>query len=148
MGYNSVYSSVVVLGVIIIISIAVILYMYFKPVKSNEQYSNKDIMDGISEESSKPKSKCRIVLYYSDSCGHCKMFMPTWKQFEGYASSNLPEVQVVTTSCDADGGKSCFENGIEGYPTVIIYPIDGRQVMFDKNRTLEDLVQFVKENTK
>jgi len=98
--------------------------------------------------STKSKPTSTMVLYYSNSCGYCEMFMPTWKQFEDYTSKNMTNVSVSKVSCDEDGGKKCYENGIEGYPTVIIYPMNGSRVMFQKDRTLEELVKFAQEHTK
>jgi thiol-disulfide isomerase/thioredoxin len=89
-----------------------------------------------------------IVLYYSTSCGFCKMFMPTWEQFEQHAAANIQGLTVKKVKCEGDGEQLCFEKGIQGYPTVIIYLTDGKQVMFQKNRTMEDLIQFVNENKK
>jgi len=110
MSFNNLYNYPVMIGILIIITISVILYMYFYKGNSKEQYSTSE---------NKEIPKCKMVLYYSNSCGYCEMFMPTWNQFEEHASNNMNNVSVTKVNCESDGGKKCFENGIEGYPTVI-----------------------------
>lgn len=130
------------IAIILVVIIAIIFFICY--------FINGNVTPTPTEEYNSTKSKptSSMVLYYSNSCGYCEMFMPTWKQFEEYASKSIPNVSVSKVSCDEDGGKKCYENGIEGYPTVIIYPMDGSRVMFQKDRTLEELVKFAQQHTK
>lgn len=137
-----------IVGILIIVIVLIYLFSgcpkhVNAPVKPEEGYnyvSNNQV----------PKNQRigKMVLYYSDSCVHCKMFMPTWDKFEQYARSNISGLSVKKIKCEGAGEQICFQQGVQGYPTVIMYPLDGRRLVFDKNRTIDDLVKFVNENRK
>jgi thiol-disulfide isomerase/thioredoxin len=91
------------------------------------------------------KQKGEIVLYYATWCGYSRQFLPEWEKFSRYASKNLPNVKVTSMKCENDDEELCFQKGVEGYPTVILYPTNGTEAVFDKERTSDKLIEFVKD---
>lgn len=87
------------------------------------------------------QSTKKVVLYYSPTCGHCHAFMDTWNKFEMFANSNKNMYTIATKI-------NCSENEckVDGYPTVLLYKSNGDVVQFDKERTFENLLDFVKNN--
>lgn len=90
--------------------------------------------------------KGEIILYYATWCGYSRNFLPEWEKFEIYAKNNLPNCRVRSIRCESDNEALCFQKGIEGYPTVVLYPTNGTEIKFDKERTSDKLVEFVKEH--
>ena len=128
----------ILIGILIIIIIFIYFYKKGDQQISSEGYRVMPENEPVGE----------IVLYYSTTCGFCTMFMPVWDQFEKHAAERIPGLKVTKVKCDGEAGRDCFEKGVMGFPTVIIYPTHGDKVMFEKNRTVDDLVKFVDENRK
>ncbi len=152
--------------VTIALLLAVIVYMYFNrktcpaqmPIKSNEGYQpvlkdqrnvppTQPVVEPMSQqEGPVDNSIGEIVLYYATWCGYSRTFLPIWEKFESYAKQNMPRLNVRKIRCEGGEERACFEKGIEGYPTVILYPKNNTEVMFSEDRTLDKLIEFATKN--
>ena len=92
--------------------------------------------------------KGQIVLYYTSWCGYSRQFLPVWDEFGKYAKTNFPNLRVTRVRCESDNEALCQQKNIPGYPTVIIYPKNESEVVFDGPRNKEALIKFVKQNIK
>ncbi len=92
------------------------------------------------------KYKGEIKLYYATWCGYSKSFLPIWAKFEEHAKSKMPFLRITRVKCESDNEAQCMQDGVEGYPTVILYPTDGTPVEFRSERTTERLIEFVNTN--
>lgn len=121
----------------IIIAICVVIVLFLLV-----SYKRKKPIENFT---SKPKVG-KIMLYYMPWCGHCHNFMSTWDKFAEYANtSNDFPVFANKINCE-ERGDVCSAASVSGYPTVVLIKNDGTTVRFEKNRTYENLVSFVKEN--
>ena len=85
-----------------------------------------------------------IILYYSDSCGYCKEFMPIWNKFVKTKINNVNKLKINSENINLIE----INPGIEGVPTVHFYN-NGKlykRGIFNKKRTLEELINFCKKN--
>jgi thiol-disulfide isomerase/thioredoxin len=148
--------------IIIAILLVIIVYMYCNKevcpvqqlIKSEEGYARVS----SNNKTNKPQitqpvpvqlvddSIGEIVLYYATWCGYSKMFLPIWDKFEKYAKENLPKLVVKSIRCEGGEERACFEKGIEGYPTVILYPKNKTELVFESDRSLEQLIEFINTN--
>ena len=96
----------------------------------------------------KDNTTAEIVLYYALWCGHSKAFLPEWEKFEDHARKNFPKLRVTKVRCEDGNEATCMQKGIQGYPTVVLYPKGESEKMFDSERKLESLIKFVQENAK
>ena len=90
--------------------------------------------------------KGELILYYAMWCGHSRSFLPEWEKFETFAKEKLPFVRVSKIRCEDGNEATCSQKGVEGFPMVILYPKSGSEKIFEKERTMEKLVEFVNEN--
>lgn len=90
--------------------------------------------------------KGEIILYYAMWCGHSRSFLPEWEKFEVFAKEKLPFVRVSKIRCEDGNEATCSQKGVEGFPMVILYSKTGVEKTFEKERTMEKLVEFVNEN--
>ena len=97
------------------------------------------------EESASQIPKDKIVLYYASWCGWCKKFLPVWKDFEKQSQSEFPNLIVETVQCDGENAAKCEAADIPGFPTVIYYK-NNQKINFKDQRTVKDLINFVKNN--
>ncbi|ORX57180.1 disulfide isomerase [Piromyces finnis] len=88
-----------------------------------------------------------LVEFYAPWCSHCKDLKPT---YEALADSyDHVKEKVYISRIDADKYKSVVKSqGIKGFPTIKLYmPGSKTGIEYTKEKTLEDLVKFVDENT-
>ncbi len=127
----------------ITIAIAVIFTIGY--VSGYYYYKNNKCSTSSSSASSEPfadsSSPAKLTLYFAPWCGWSKKFLPAWEELK---KQNLG-VEYVTLNCDEDTNKqSC--SAANGFPTVILTTASGKTVTYNGNRTVDDLVNFVKSN--
>ena len=114
-----------------------------------------------------------IVLYYADWCGHCVRFKPEWAKFKSEIARKHPNLCTVA-EVEQSHLSNVPAAQVQGYPTIKFYrPISApaktanvpgfnfiakmlggsasersgsNEVPFEGERTVNTLVQFVKDN--
>lgn len=89
-----------------------------------------------------------LIEFYAPWCGHCKALAPKYETLASlYADSEFKD-KVVIAKVDATAND--VPDDIQGFPTIKLYPAGAKSepVNYSGSRTVEDLVQFVKENGK
>lgn len=134
---------------IIVICIFVLLFLFIinnndtTTAKQTEQY------ESVKQEQTPSNDPyvAEIVLYYAMWCGYSKAFLPEWQKFEEYAKANLKNVRVTALQCVDGNEATCQQKGVEGYPTVILYPKNkSAGITFEGERNMESLIKFVNNN--
>jgi len=141
-----------VLVAFLVVCVIIIICNNFLRTPYNESF-NAAPEEGVPKvQNRKPQRyqepAAEIVLYYATWCGYSRMFLPEWEKFEKYAKGNLPHIKVSNVRCEGGNEATCSQKGVEGYPTVILYPKKGTEINFMKERTTEKLIEFVNENVK
>ena len=83
-----------------------------------------------------------IVNYYATWCGYSKDFLSMWDRFCQELKKSHPNIVTRAIACDKQPDQC---QGIEGYPTVVLYS-NGRRIVFDQARTLLNLHEFIRVN--
>lgn len=85
----------------------------------------------------------KVYFIYADWCGHCTRFKPEWKKFEEASAQN--NVKAFALNVDDASNTAFIEmNKVSSFPTVIVAKGSGEKVKYDGERTVEDLMAFVK----
>lgn len=116
--------------IIIILIVASLTFLYYYSSNKEEKFTQQ---------------QDEIVLYYASWCGFSRMILPEWEKFEKWAKANLPKLKVSSIRCESGNEETCFQKGIKGYPTIILYPKNGPEITFNKERTADNITLFVKE---
>ena len=155
--------------IVSIIILIIILYFYYRSKKhpnmgmmEGEHHTNitegmdTNLTESESEsetESAAPNKVSRetvepdgeIVLYYATWCGYSRMFLPEWEKFEKYAKDNLSNLKVTRIRCEGGNEAVCTQKGVEGYPTIILYLKNSKEVKFDGERSSKQLADFIRK---
>lgn len=84
-----------------------------------------------------------LVLYYATWCRFSREFLEVWSEFDKYAKDNLPNVRVMSINCEGANEILCLQKSIFGFPTIMLYLVDGSEHKFNGPRTIDELKQFV-----
>ncbi|POR34254.1 Protein disulfide-isomerase [Tolypocladium paradoxum] len=89
-----------------------------------------------------------LIEFYAPWCGHCKALAPKYEDLASqYASSEFKDKVVIAK---VDATLNDVPDDVAGFPTIKMYPAGAKDapVTYNGARTIEDLVQFIKENGK
>lgn len=87
-----------------------------------------------------------LLEFYAPWCGHCKALAPKYEELgQLYASD---EFSKLVTIAKVDATANDVPDEIQGFPTIKLFPAGKKDspVEYSGSRTVEDLVQFIKEN--
>jgi protein disulfide-isomerase A1 len=79
-----------------------------------------------------------FVKYYAPWCGHCKNMASDWIKLGETVSKD----QVTIADYDATANYAEVEQ-IEGFPTLVFYDGKGGKVVYQGDRSFDDLLRFV-----
>ncbi len=111
------------------------------PNPQQEQKNVNEHFDTNKKIDKEPKPE--LVLYYATWCHFSREFLDDWSKFEEHAKVNLPQIRVMSVRCEGENEATCQQKGVKGYPTVIMYLVDGSEHKFEGERTVDGLKNFV-----
>lgn len=95
----------------------------------------------------------RVYFFKMNGCGHCEHLKPIWAEAVATIKKSNPAVVCIEVESaeidklDKDIKEKLKTAEIMGYPDLRILKKNGQVSKFDSNRTVEDLVKWIKENT-
>lgn len=96
---------------------------------------------GQENFSSKNKN---IIFFYLPGCSHCEKVKPVWEQIKNEYSGNS---SITLTDIDGSSDETTASKyGVEGYPTFIFLESGVKKQVYDGDRSLESLREFVNQS--
>lgn len=96
-------------------------------------------------ESTLKKEHAVLVVFYTNWCGHCKALKPVYSKAADLAVTQGVSGLFTAIDCGAHYAV-CKTHNIEGYPTIKLFKSGKFFRDYDKERTPEAFVQFIKAN--
>ena len=88
--------------------------------------------------------KKAMVLFFLPGCGWCSKMMPEWEKLEASQEENS-EVDIKKVDC-GENPEVAKEQGISGFPTIIMFGANGEKKVFEGDRTKESFEEFITSN--
>ncbi|GBE86733.1 thioredoxin-like protein [Sparassis latifolia] len=105
------------------------------------------MLDANSFRKAMKQNMTSVVAFVAPWCGHCQRMAP---EFSKAAVALTPMVPLYAVDCDDEANKRlCAEQGVQGFPTVKLFPRGGqsRAVSFDSNeRTSKAFFYWASKN--
>lgn len=104
-----------------------------KKVVISKQYDK-----GRSLDKAIATKKPMIVFFYTDWCGFCQRFVPTFDKIT--KDSKIKEkFAIAYVNCEnQENSKWVEEYGVQGFPTVFVVTTEGKKVALDNNTFFND----------
>lgn len=124
--------------------------------------NDEDDVDIVKKEKKviKKKGKKRVrklILYWANWCGVCKMIKPNWNEAKKLLNKKYPKLKIEEINCDNFDEKKAFilENGVkeslDGIPTILLRDgvndleyVKGDGLAGD--RSVQDIIKFYEKN--
>jgi len=87
-----------------------------------------------------------LVEFYAPWCGHCKALAPKYEELGQLYQT--PEFSKLVTIAKVDATANDVPDEIQGFPTIKLFAAGKKDapVDYSGSRTIEDLIEFIKEN--
>lgn len=119
---------------------AIVYWLYF----SKKVQKIKDVTEDKPAPQKKPSGKPTLVLFYSETCGHCKAMSKDWNAASDVLRrAGLVEVLEFEASKDAKTMQAVGD--IPGFPEIRLYPEgfpSNNYINYSGDRSEESLIQF------
>ena len=88
----------------------------------------------------------KLVLYYADWCGHCKVCKPEFQKLGAKQTIGARQVDIAMVNAEKDA-EAMKGVQVRGYPTIILYDPKGQVVEeYQGERTEEAFHSFLEQN--
>jgi len=107
-------------------------------VKLTKDNFEKEVASGVA-----------FVKFFAPWCGHCKRLAPTWEELAGKYTENK-DVAIGHVDCtenDNENKAICDGNGVNGFPTLLIFKDGVKVEEYNGKRGLDELAAFVEKHT-
>ena len=90
-------------------------------------------------------SSATLVFYHVTWCGHCKELRPVWDDLViDFLMEESEDIKFAEVNC-MEALDVCTEEGVEGFPQIYMYKDGVMEDIFQGDRTVEELTNFVWE---
>jgi thiol-disulfide isomerase/thioredoxin len=103
-------------------------------VDSKEQFNK---LDSIIK-----KKEPVLVLYFGEWCSYCKEFKPMWDEFIKICKIKTAEIESELLNLSSSKNHS-----VSSFPTIKLF-VNGKLVLFEKERSIDNLNTFVNSSVK
>lgn len=129
-----------------------------EPLPTEEEIANQAVVKLVThnyDDILKDNSKDVFIKYYAPWCGHCKKLAPIWEELAEIYDSKSENSEVVIANLDHTLNDVDTPIPIEGYPTLLFYPANGKvdpktglreHLLYTDGRDADSLIAFIKKN--
>jgi thiol-disulfide isomerase/thioredoxin len=83
-----------------------------------------------------------LVLYHASWCHYCKEFKPMWDQFNKNCKIKTAEIESERLPLS-----TLEKHSVSSFPTIKLF-VNGKVVLFEQERTLENINAFINKSVK
>jgi len=86
--------------------------------------------------------RAELRMYVAEWCGFCKKFAPERAKIEKRAASL--DFDVRTIDSETLSTKQLQDEGVEGFPTIMLVMVDGAKEIYTGERTADKIIAWAK----
>jgi len=117
----------------------------YQPQKERFSVPNVEIKELTPQSITAAYTNPTLVLFYAPWCVHCTQFMPIYQNIANQLEQNGITLTCGMINCDTyKAVPDAF--ALRGFPTLILF-VKGKQLTYKGQRTVSDLMTWLKENT-
>jgi len=144
---------------LIILILILILFLYINNTSNTPKTQTTTNITGktstqINEQNNiyrkeKFENKNKFVVFYTTWCGWSRKALDTLNQPEmkKFFSEPNNNVDLVLVDCESkDGREQCDKHNVEGFPTMKLLKSNGKDIVYNGERTPEAIINFIKNN--
>lgn len=121
-----------------IASLAVSSYLYANVTIEKKVVISTQYDKGQSLEKAQKTEKPIIVFFYTDWCGFCQRFIPTYSKL-AKDSAIKKNFAIAYVNCeDSNNAKTVQDFKVQGFPTVYVIDKKGNRTQLDNNTFFND----------
>lgn len=143
-GYISSLNTPVIILLVTVCIISILLYINSD--EKQESFSTSSEPDINNNPPSKLDGRnSELALYYTTWCGYSKAFAPEWQNLKEYVKTSVINLKLTEHDCDKEADL-CEKYNVPGFPTIILHTTSGKSIHYSGDRTIEGILNFVKDN--
>lgn len=135
--------------ILIIIIFAIIFVTFVNLCNTDTQKSalvTKTNDSSLIKEEFGDKNKMTFTFYHAPWCGHCKQFMPTWKEIKNEMNDNN---NIILNEVNSDLQPDIIkEKNIQSFPTLILTSGNNTSYIYNGPRDKDSIIKFLKNSSK
>lgn len=139
----------ILLLIIAIIVIAVVIWLIVRSAtaasqKQKKKQEDEEEFEGY-EDSEKSEQPYSLTYVHMDGCSYCRKFDPVWKKLRKEHETHFKKMGVRMEDHESKSEKA-QDLDVDSYPTVMLLKSGNKVATFNDERTVPNLVKFVKSN--
>ena len=137
--------------ILIIIIFAIIFVTFVNLCNTNTDTHKSSSVTKINDsslvkEEFSNKDKMTFTFYHAPWCGHCKQFMPTWKELKNEIGDD-GNIKLIEVNSDLQPDVIKNKN-IQSFPTLILESADNTSYVCNGPRDKDSIIKFLKNSSK
>lgn len=91
-----------------------------------------------------------FTMYYMNGCPHCESILPDYRNFvaSGQVNNNGKKTTIrMLEQGDPNAAPELEANNVKGFPTFILSTVDGKNIEYSGERSVEAMKDFIMKNS-
>ena len=91
-----------------------------------------------------------FTMYYMNGCPHCESILPEYRNFvaSGQVNNNGKKTTIrMLEQGDPSAAPELEANTVKGFPTFVLSTVDGKNIEYSGERSVEAMKEFIMTNS-
>jgi thioredoxin-related protein len=130
--------------IILLVGIILAIMLYLSFLISGGGLNVLESFTGLGE------SQGTFTMYYMNGCPHCESILPEYRNFvaSGQLDNNGKKTTIrMLEQADPNAAPELEAHNVKGFPTFILSTVDGKNIEYSGERSVEAMKDFIIKNS-